>query len=94
MASSAQVSPVNTVQTTGASPLLLLAKAAGRGWRRIAGDLVQYNWTLDALDQVHAQGLTPAEVREALDGPSPRLVQPVNGGTVRVLGRTVPPLTD
>jgi hypothetical protein len=49
---------------------------------------VRYNWTIDALEQVHAQGVTPAEVHQALTGPGPRLIQPINGATRRVLGRT------
>lgn len=53
----------------------------------ITFDLVRYNWTIEALEQVCAQGLTPAEVHEALAG-HPRLEQPVNGTTRRVLART------
>ena len=48
---------------------------------------MRYSWTLDALEQVRAQGLTPAEVHEALDS-HPRLEQPVNGATRRILART------
>jgi len=48
---------------------------------------VRYSWTLDALERVRAQGLTRAEVHEALDS-HPRLEQPVNGVTRRVLART------
>src|SRR5262249_53131093 len=51
-------------------------------------DLVRYNWTIDALEQVHVHGLTPAQVHQALTGPGPRLIQPINGATRRVLGRT------
>jgi hypothetical protein len=51
-------------------------------------DLVQYNWTLDALDQVYAQGVTPAEVHQALTGSGRRMIQPVNGTTLRVIART------
>jgi hypothetical protein len=40
------------------------------------------------LDQIHAQGVTPAEVHHALAGPGPRLIQPINGTTRRVLART------
>ena len=49
---------------------------------------MRYNWTVEALDAVYAQGLTPAEVHHALTGPGPRLIQPVNGETRRVLART------
>ena len=48
---------------------------------------VQYSWTIDALEQVQAQGVSPAEVHEVLAG-HPRLEQPVNGRARRVLGRT------
>jgi hypothetical protein len=49
---------------------------------------VRYNWTVEALEAVYAQGLTPAEVHFALAGPGPRLIQPINGDTRRVLART------
>jgi hypothetical protein len=49
---------------------------------------VRYNWTIEALECVYAQGLTPVEVQSALAGREPRLIQPVNGETRRVLART------
>jgi hypothetical protein len=41
------------------------------------GDVLRFNWTVDALESVEAQGLQPAEVQAALTGP--RLMQRVNG---------------
>ena len=49
---------------------------------------MRYNWTVEALEAVYAQGLTPEEVHSALAGPGPRLIQPINGETRRVLART------
>jgi hypothetical protein len=43
------------------------------------GDVLRFNWTVDALESVEAQGLQPAEVQAALTGPGPRLMQRVNG---------------
>jgi hypothetical protein len=42
------------------------------------GDLLRFNWTVDALESVEAQGLQPTEVQAALTGPGPRLMQTVN----------------
>jgi hypothetical protein len=44
---------------------------------------VKYSWTLDGLEQVRVQGLTPVEVHQALAGAGPRLRQ-----TLRVVART------
>jgi hypothetical protein len=49
---------------------------------------VRYSWTIAALEQIHAQGISPREVHEVLAGPGPRLIQPINGRTRRVLART------
>ncbi len=49
---------------------------------------MRYSWTLEGLERVYAQGLTPGEVHEALAGPGPRLIQPVGVETRRVLART------
>jgi hypothetical protein len=52
------------------------------------GDVLRFNWTVDALESVEAQGLQPAEVQAALTGPGPRLMQRVNGDVLRVIART------
>ncbi len=49
---------------------------------------MKYSWTLDGLEQVHVQGLTPVEVHQALAGTGPRLRQTINGQTLRVVART------
>jgi hypothetical protein len=41
--------------------------------------VLRFNWTVDALESVEAQGLQPAEVQAALTGSGPRLMQRVNG---------------
>jgi hypothetical protein len=51
-------------------------------------DVLRFNWTVDALESVEAQGLQPAAVQEALTGPGPRLLQRVNGDVLRVVART------
>jgi len=52
------------------------------------GELLRFNWTVDALEGVEAQGLVPAEVQAVLTGPGPRLLQRVNGDVLRVVART------
>jgi hypothetical protein len=52
------------------------------------GDVLRFNWTVDALEGVEAQGLQPAEVQAALTGSGPRLMQRVNGDVLRVIART------
>jgi hypothetical protein len=37
--------------------------------------VLRFNWTVDALENVEAQGLQPGEVQAALAGPGPRLMQ-------------------
>jgi hypothetical protein len=49
---------------------------------------VRYSWSLEGLDQVRAQGLTPGEVHEALAGPGRRLRQAIDGRTLRIVGST------
>jgi hypothetical protein len=52
------------------------------------GDVLRFNWTVDALESVEAQGLQAAEVQAVLTGPGPRLTQPINGDVLRVIART------
>jgi hypothetical protein len=52
------------------------------------GGVLRFNWTVDALEHVEAQGLQPGEVQAALAGPGPRLMQRVNGDVLRVIART------
>lgn len=49
---------------------------------------MRYSWTIDGLERVYEQGLTPGEVHQALAGQRRRLIQAVNGHTIRVIGRT------
>jgi hypothetical protein len=52
------------------------------------GDVLRFNWTVEALEGVEDQGLQPTEVQAALTGPGPRLLQRVNGDVLRVVART------
>jgi len=52
------------------------------------GDVLRFNWTVDALESVEAQGLQVADVQAALIGPGPRLMQPINDDVLRVIART------
>lgn len=49
---------------------------------------MRWNWTVDALEQVHANGLEPRDVQDALTGSGPRLIQPIGGDVLRVLARS------
>jgi hypothetical protein len=50
--------------------------------------MLRFNWTVDALQSVEAQGLQPADVQAVLTGPGPRLMQTVNDDVLRVVART------
>ena len=49
--------------------------------------MLRFNWTVDALENVAAQGLTPAAVQTVLLGSGRRLLQQLPGDVLRVLGR-------
>jgi len=52
------------------------------------GDVLRFNWTIDALENVEAQGLQTADVQAVLTGPGPRLMQTINDDVLRVIART------
>jgi len=52
------------------------------------GDVLRFNWTVDALESVEAQGLRAADLQAALTGPGPRLMQTVDDDVLRVIART------
>jgi len=51
------------------------------------GDVLRFNWTVEALESVEAQGLQAAEVQAVLTGPGPRLMQAINDDVLRVIAR-------
>ena len=50
--------------------------------------MLRFNWTIDALENVEAQGLQTADVQAVLTGPGPRLMQTINDDVLRVIART------
>ncbi len=50
--------------------------------------MLRFNWTVDALANVEAQGLPAADVHAALTGLEPRLMQTINDDALRVIART------
>ena len=49
---------------------------------------MRFEWTPEGYARVIAQDLSPAEVHDALSGPGPRLLEPVDDDTLAVLVRT------
>lgn len=50
--------------------------------------MMRFNWTIDALEHVDAQGLAATDVQAALTGPASRLMQRVDEDVVRVVALT------
>ena len=52
------------------------------------GPVLRFNWTVDALENVQAQGLDPALVQAALTVSGPRLMQTIEDDALRVIAKT------